>query len=190
MQMNIAKAFFMIVNVYLSAASMFPIVFNFCLCLIFSHQFKLVKRQIKHEACRGLQLSFLDKNRFEDLRLQHQNICRMVKRADLFICITNLACVVGQTGICIFILYSLFWYQSSFSGNVMLITMTVFWLIWDLLGIALTAGGSILVNNSVSDKNRVFPKVVLPIKLSCPKCKKQIVVRRFKFVRLQLIVSR
>ena len=34
----------------------------------------------------------------------------------------------------------------------MLVFMSVFWLVWDLLGMTMTAAGGILVNNAVSNK--------------------------------------
>ena len=181
----------MIVNVYLSAASMFPIVFNSCLCLIFSHQFKLVKRQIKHEACRGVQLSFLDKNpirRSAAAASEHLSDGETSRHLHLH----------HQLGMC----GRPDWYLHLHLIFPVLVSVIVFWErhadhhdgLLARLGSArnhVDSGcGSILVNNSVSDKNRVFPKVVLPIKLSSPKCKMQIVVYRFKFIRLQLIVPR
>ena len=76
----------------------------------------------------------------------------MVKRADIFINLCNCASIVGQTSICILIFYSLIWYQSAFAGSHMLVFMSVFWLVWDLLGMTMTAAGGILVNNAVSHK--------------------------------------
>ena len=152
MQLNIAKGIIIVINFFLNGAAIFPTTFNLFLAFILSHQFNRFNKQFKQAISSHVdECVTLDEKRFEHFRLQHQTVCKMVKRADSFINLCNVASIVGQTGVCILVLYCLTMYYSAFAGDPISIFMLAFWLTWALVGLTMTATGGVLVNNAVSD---------------------------------------
>ena len=145
MDLNVIRAVFIILHIYISASSTFPGAVTSLVAIAFYDQFTYLDTRFKT----FLEGAF-DGELFEDLRVQYQDRCKLLRRADSFVSLHNGASVVGKTIISILVFYGLAWNKSSVSADPIAVVMAVFWLSWSMVGLMATLASGVLVNYSVS----------------------------------------
>jgi len=87
---------------------------------------------------------------FEQFRRRHQAISRSVKEADRFIMVSNVACYgCHMLGIIVAFFFLIFYRQHTVLSNWDVAFQYIYWLVINVLGLSLSAGLAITVNNKV-----------------------------------------
>lgn len=142
------RCLYMLIHAYVTGASLFPIASNLLLAKIFFIEFNSCNRKFRQsienfDSC---------KERFDDLRRQHQLLSRLVSKTDKFICFSNAAYVIGFIFLVIATLYELIW-SSWLTSAPTILFLGIFWFSWSVLSLSLISYGGVIVNNSVSTRN-------------------------------------
>ena len=145
------RSCYLVVHLFLNAASGFPISLNFLIACIFYHQFNFLDKRFDSWVTEETARKFSsDEGGFETLRLHHQKLCKMVERADGFINLCNAASILGHTATVILVLYGLVWSDPVLNEDHMGVISSVFWISVSSSGLFITSSGGILVNQAVS----------------------------------------
>ena len=91
-------------------------------------------------------------NYIEDIRLQHNDIAKLVKHLDVFLCIYLAGTFVQNICAMMFVLYSLIWYHDIMDGPFILATC-LFWFIVNTVALCLHFWPTVIVNNQVCFKD-------------------------------------
>jgi uncharacterized membrane protein len=130
------------------------------LSIIFCIQFHHVDSQLR-EAIKNP--SGIQDEDLEDIREQHQKLCRLVDRSDHFLRIHNSSAIIGTVMCIIALLYTLIKYSAlAITGTVSLIIFCC-WIFMNTNYLLTTAIGGTLVNHYVSIRmnlwNTVYPVI-------------------------------
>jgi len=137
-------------DIYLMSAWVFPHVISFMLATIFTHQYKELGRSFEEHLAESEDGHVTDAD-VELFRQRHQEISVGVKSADDIIMFHNAAAFCVQLFLTIIIFYSLLFFRST--TDPIILVMRVCWLMGDLIGLALTSTGGIMINHYVSTYN-------------------------------------
>jgi hypothetical protein len=140
---------FVIGTMHLHSAWWFPVTMTFLLSCIFAHQFRSIAdrfRRILNDPENAVGTS---EDEIEEIRLQHQLLCRTVNRADRFLKFYHLAAFFGPLTVVISMLYVMFLYPSLLSHNPVATAIFSFWLFTFISQLSLIIGGGIIVNHYV-----------------------------------------
>jgi hypothetical protein len=142
------QIFVVVLGLCLHPAWCFPIAMSLLLATLFSFQFRDVISQLRNiiDADGNLR----DGTDIEQIRRQHQMLCRSVKRADHFMKLFNFAAFCGPLFGAIILLYTVIFFQNVLSDPVIL-AIDIFWLVGGCAQIAVTTAGGIMVNHYVSN---------------------------------------
>jgi hypothetical protein len=138
-----------IVCIHLYPAWCFPVAMTFMLSCIIAHQFRSIAnsvRQMSNDPEKEIGIWDTD---IEEIRLQHQELCRIVDRADRFLKLYHMAAFFGPLTEVISIVYLLLLYPSQVKNSPIILCAFGFWLITSILELGLVVGGGILVNHYV-----------------------------------------
>jgi len=146
---SIARAGFLVVCLFLFPAYIFPIVMTLMLSVIFFIQFHFLNtrlRQVINTTDVSMSVSSAD---IEEIRQQHQTLCRSLARADRFLKWFHLAAFFGPLVNVIILLYDLILYPSLVLGHIGVAVTNIFWLTGDAAQLLVTSAGGIMVNSAV-----------------------------------------
>jgi len=143
---------FTILSLPVLSAYCFPVAMTFAMSIIFSTKFCNVihklRRAVKSTNTSGG--NGISDNDIEDIRRQHQTLCRLVKRANRFLKYYHVSALLGSLVMTIILLYIIiFCLWITGYNKVVIFTVTLFF-IGALIVLSLTAGGGIIVNHYVS----------------------------------------
>ena len=142
------RILYSVLSLFLQAAWCFPAAMTLTISVIFSFQFRQLTTQLRKLVDEQNESGVFYAD-IEEIRQQHQQLCRSVERADHFLKIYNLAGFFGPlTGI-ITILYILIFSQSMLQQNRVLVLIYTFWMACSILQLSLTAASGIMVNHTV-----------------------------------------
>jgi polyferredoxin len=148
-QFTSLRPVFVIICIHLHPAWCFPVAMTFALSCIIAYQFRNIAdnmRHISNDAENPIGISDAD---IEEIRLQHQDLCLIVNRADRFLKLYHMAAFFGPLIEVISIVYIVLLYPSQVKNSFILIFAFGFWLITYILQLGLVVGGGILVNHYV-----------------------------------------
>jgi len=164
------RRLYIVLSVPLHTAWCFPVIMTFMLSMIFAHQFRYVAERLRktvNDANEG-GLSAAD---IEEIRQQHQTLCRTVQRADSFLKLFHLASFCCPLITIIAIAYTLLFHSTVLNNNKVLMYVMLFWLSTGFVQLSLTVVGGIMVNHYVSINGlciqRNVVKLSLYMRLSC-----------------------
>jgi hypothetical protein len=148
-QLTPYRVAYIVVNIHLHPAWCFPVTMTFMLSFILAHQFRNVADRLRHmlkdpECAAGISDSDI-----EEIRQQHQTLCRSISRADRFLKFYHVAAFFGPLIIIIAILYAIIIHRAMFRNSFFIIVIYIFWLVACILELSLIAGGGIMVNHYV-----------------------------------------
>ena len=136
------QSLFLIIFFLMNTSWLFPLALNFLLAMLLTKEFDYIGG--KFEEAAGRHLNF---EAFEELRLEHQSLCGVVRLADNYVSALNATNITGLLGILITVFFNLVWNPFN---TVWLSSMSAFWLVEGSLCILMTAFSSVIVNQSVS----------------------------------------
>lgn len=144
---HVVVGFYLILQLYLSSLWLFPAALHFLLCLVIHAQFKTfnqhLKKTLKEHSGDGLPSDF------ERLRHKHNLLCDVVEHADSFLAPYSGAVIVQcLVGICL-LLYNLVSYEAVRSEG-LVVAVTMFWVVADLITMGFLCLGGALINEEVS----------------------------------------
>jgi hypothetical protein len=140
---------FIIGNIHLHSAWWFPVSMTFVLACIFSLEFRSIAdrfRVMSNDCENGVGISDAE---IEEIRLQHQLLCRSVNRADRFLKFYHLAAFFGPLTELIFMLYVILVYPSPLNNNPAARVIFSFWMFTFILQLSLIIAGGVIVNKYV-----------------------------------------
>ena len=134
--------------IYLCASWTLPHAMTLMLATIFSHQYKQLDRAFEQKLSGSDERQVSD-SEIETLRQRHQEVSLSVKEADKFLMFSNAAAFCIQLFGTVLLLYTLIFFYSTMTDTILYIKRA-FWLGAQAFGLAVTAGGGIMVNYYVS----------------------------------------
>jgi hypothetical protein len=140
---------FVIGNIHLHSAWWFPVSMTFVLACIFSLEFRSIAdrfRVMSNDCENGVGISDAE---IEEIRLQHQLLCRSVNRADRFLKFYHLAAFFGPLIEVISMLYVILVYPSPLNNYPAAKAIYAFWMFTFILQLSLIVAGGIIVNHYV-----------------------------------------
>lgn len=142
-------ALFIVVSIYLNPAWIFPVAMTFLLSLGFAFQFRRLLDRLRRVMTDAGEMGIAD-DEIEDIRREHQTLCRLMKRADRFLTYHHAAALFGPLVTVIIILYIMMFNRWLLNNSPILFAISGFWLVSGAVQLSLTAAGGIMVNHYVS----------------------------------------
>lgn len=143
------RAIFIVLSVYLNPAWIFPVAMTFLLSISFAFQFRRILDRLRRAMTDAGDMGIAD-DELEDIRREHQTVCRLLKRADRFLTFHHMAALFGPLVIVIIILYIILFHRWMLNNSPILFAITSFWLISSAIQLSVTAAGGVMVNHYVS----------------------------------------
>lgn len=142
---NLASTLVFISFPHLTAATFMPLFWNFLIASLFQNEFcnLISKFRLSVEDHRSSKDDI-----YETTRQKHQSLCKLVRRVDRYMCLTNAVYLVGFVSVVILELYG-FLSVPEMSSMPVFFTATLTWTLWSVLGLCILAYGGIIVNHSV-----------------------------------------
>ena len=146
--LNIIRMTVFLATVNHTSARLFPVMMVYVLSLIFSFQFRNVEDRLRRGLKKSRGMSLFE---MEDIRQNHQRLCRMLERADGLFTIHYTAALLGPLISVILQLYIIVKYPDVFQNNALLIFVCSTWLSLGIGELLITGGGAMRVNHYVRD---------------------------------------
>jgi hypothetical protein len=146
--MTPARVTYLIACIHLHSAWCFPVAMTLMLSIIIAYQFKFVTDRLRRTLRDSGEHGISD-GELEEIRQQHEMLCRSVERADKFLRIYYLAAFFGPLITVILLLYILIFFTNMLQNNPVLIFIYTFWLISGTLQLSLTCASGVIVNHNV-----------------------------------------
>ena len=126
------------------------VAFHLILTMTFTREFYHLNEQLKSQTERHF-TSLRHKNWFADICLEHRKLIKRVEQVDYFFSGFNGAVILSYVSFVVLTIYNVCWYPIA-NSTFILIVSNVFWILWGLLELSVVMIGSMMVNQSVSDK--------------------------------------
>ena len=128
------------------------VAFHLILTMTFTREFYDLNEQLKSKTERHF-TNLRHNNWFADLCLEHRKLIKRVEQVDYFLSGFNGAVILCYVSFVVLTIYNVFWYPIANSTFILIVT-NVFYILWGLLELSVVMIGSMMVNQSVSDKQQ------------------------------------
>lgn len=143
---RVPKSLFLIVNLYLNAAWVFPIAMNAMFSSFFYHRLSLINSRFRSTLkVEGQNEEYIG-DVIEAFRQEHQSVSRIIKRSDRLMALINASLISCLVAIFITMLYTIIFYPSR---DPVIVFAHVFWIFSTLVSMSIAGAGCILVNHAV-----------------------------------------
>ena len=146
------KVICFLIGCFGNANVVLPIAFHLILTMTFTREFYDLNEQFKSKT----ELHFTNlrhNNWFPDRCLEHRSLVKRVELVDCFLSGFNGAVILSFVSLVVLTIYNVCWYPIA-NSTYILIVSNVFWICLSLLELSVVMIGSMMVNQSVSDKQQ------------------------------------